>query len=63
MEIRKTALERAFELAKSGRCRDLFELKMRLKSEKYGEIYAEGKALKTQLIQLIEKSREQYNVE
>ena len=57
MEVRKTALERAFELAKAGKCRNLFELNKRLRSEKYDVVYAEGKALKKQLLQLIGEAK------
>lgn len=60
MEV-KTSIERAFELAKSDRCRSMFELNKLLKAEKYGEIYTDGKSLKKQLLALIEKAREQSN--
>jgi hypothetical protein len=56
-EKRKTALERAFELAKEGKCRNLFELNKRLKSEKYDAVYTEGSALKKQLLALIEAAK------
>lgn len=61
MEVRKTAIERAFELAKSGQCPNMVELNKLLKAERYGDIYADGKSLKKQLLALIEKAREQSN--
>ena len=57
MEVQKTGLERAFEIAKAGKCRNLFELNKRLKSEKYDAIYTEGAALKKQLLKLIEEAK------
>jgi hypothetical protein len=57
MEVRKTALERAFEIAKAGKCRNLIELNKRLKSEKYEALYTEGASLRKQLLQLIEEAK------
>ena len=57
MEMKKSALERAFELAKSGKCHNLLELNKKLKSEKYDAVYTEGAALKKQLLKLIQSAR------
>jgi hypothetical protein len=57
MDIRKTHLERAFELARSGKCFDISEVNKRLKSERFDPIYSEGAALKKQLSELIKAAR------
>jgi hypothetical protein len=49
-----TALERAFELARSGKCRNLIDVNLQLKSEGYSIQQLEGPLLKTQLRHLIE---------
>jgi hypothetical protein len=54
MDIRKTSLQRAFELARSGKCASVHEIIVRLKAEKYDVSQIEGPALKKQLLQLIE---------
>ncbi len=53
MDVRKSALERAFELARSGTCANLAALKTRLDREGYasGQVY--GPALAKQLNALI----------
>jgi hypothetical protein len=57
MEVRKTALERAFELARSGKCLNLTDIIKTLKSERMDANLIEGKALKKQLVQLIKKAK------
>jgi hypothetical protein len=57
METRKTALQRAFELAQTGKCLNVLEIIKPLKAERYDADQVEGPALKKQLFQLIEKSR------
>ena len=63
MDTRKTALQRAFELAQSGKYLNVLEIIHRLKSEKYNAAQVEGPALKKQLIQVIEKAWEQSTAE
>jgi len=56
MEVRKTALERAFEVARSGRCLNIRDIAFKLNSEKYDISHLEGPALRKQLMELIEKA-------
>ena len=58
MDVRKTPLQRAFELARSGKCASVHEIIARLKAEKYEVSQIEGPALKKQLLQLIENSKQ-----
>ena len=53
MDQNKTSLERAFELARSGGCRSVTEIRSRLKSEGYSESDISGGALTKQLRELI----------
>ena len=57
MEANKSCLERAFEIARSGRAPNLLYLLNQLKSEGYspGQVY--GPVLKKQLSDLIEKAK------
>jgi hypothetical protein len=57
MEINKTALERAFELARSGRYLRLDQLLRRLNKEGYLGEQVTGPAIKKQLNQAIKESR------
>ena len=57
MLLRKTALERAFELAQSGRCRDLSDVINDLKSERFVTIHIKGATLKKQLQSLIDQAK------
>lgn len=57
METRKTALERAFELAETGNYRSVPEINRRLRSERLDPVYNEGKSLKQQLNRLIEEAK------
>jgi len=52
-----TELERAFQLAKSGRCGSLDDIRNQLRSEGYSTAYITGKGLVTQLRALIETAR------
>lgn len=58
MEIYKTSLERAFELAKSGTCADLTAIVKKLKSEGYASNHVNGPVLKKQLKELITASKQ-----
>ena len=57
MDPRKTSLQRAFELARSGSCLNVYEIIMRLNAERYDASQVEGPALKKQLFQIIENGR------
>jgi hypothetical protein len=57
MEANKSCLERAFEIARSGRAPNFPFLIKQLKSEGYGQDQVQGPALKKQLNALIEKAR------
>lgn len=54
MEVRKTALERAFELARSGKCFSVDDIIKRLKTEGHNVDQVEGPALKKQLLHIID---------
>ena len=56
MDNRKTALERAFELARSGRCLSVSDIAHKLHAEKYDLSQLEGPVLKKQLAELIEEA-------
>jgi LmbE family N-acetylglucosaminyl deacetylase len=56
MDFNKTTLERAFELAKSGRCTGIPDLVTRLKAEGYSRSQIEGRGLRQQLLELIRRS-------
>ena len=56
MEVRKTALERAFELARSGNCLSIRDIAFKLNAEKYDISHLQGPALKKQLLGLIEEA-------
>ncbi len=45
----KSTVERAFELARSGRCADIATIKRLLMKEGYSQYYIQGKALLKQL--------------
>ena len=49
-----TVLERAFDLARSGKCHNVMDIALKLKSEGYSLEHLEGPMLKTQLRHLIE---------
>jgi len=52
-----TPLERAFELAKSGRCRSVDEIRRVLQAEGYGTLQLEGPLLRKQLRDFILKAK------
>jgi hypothetical protein len=53
MDPNTTALERAFQLAKSGRCISIEDIRQQLKSEGYPTEHITGKGLTRQLKELI----------
>jgi hypothetical protein len=57
MDHRMTALERAFQIAKSGEVSGLTEIVKALKREGYSPDQIEGPALKRQLANLIKAAR------
>ena len=57
MDTNKTALERAFDLARSGSCLHVSDIINHLKSEGYSIEQVEGPSLKTQLKDLIKRSK------
>ena len=58
MEFKKTSLERAFELARSGKCLAIRDIAFQLHAEKYDISHLEGPALRKQLVELIEEAIE-----
>lgn len=58
MEPRKTAIERAFELARSGECSTIEQIRRRLKAEGYYEHAIQGRSLYRQLKALIASSKD-----
>jgi hypothetical protein len=54
---RVTALERAFQIAKSGKCSSLTDLKKRLRAEGYSIAQITGRTLAKQLEVLIKTAR------
>ena len=57
MDANKTAIERAFDLARSGACRRIGDLVARLDREGYYRRQIHGPVLKKQLARLIEEAR------
>ena len=57
MDIRKTVLERAFELARSGKFANLSDISRRLRAEGYSVDQLEGTQLKKQITALITEAR------
>jgi len=51
---RPSAIERAFQLAKSGRCRSMRDIRMALRAEGYPDYQLEGKVLIEQLRALMQ---------
>jgi len=56
VEIRVSQLERAFELARSGRCMSVADIKRKLREEGYQDDQVEGPVLFGQLNSLMRKS-------
>jgi hypothetical protein len=57
MDTRPTSLERAFELAKSGQCATVEQIKKKLKAEGLSDSQLVGKTLIKQLRLLIEAGK------
>jgi hypothetical protein len=57
MHPNKTAIERAFDLARSGSCNTVMELVMRLDHEGYDGRKIYGRVLRKQLAVLIEEAK------
>jgi hypothetical protein len=57
MDTQKTSLERAFDLARSGKCIGLADLIRHLRSEGYVARQIEGPHLKKQLAGLIKEAK------
>jgi hypothetical protein len=57
MDHTVTAVERAFQLAKSGDCASLAEIKDRLRAEGYSAKQITGRVMSTQLGALIKAAR------
>lgn len=57
MDHSVTALERAFQLAKSGKCNSLADLKKQLHAEGYSVAQITGRTLAKQLVVLIKTAR------
>ena len=57
MDHSVTALERAFQLAKSGKCSSLADLKKQLRAEGYSIAQITGRTLAKQLVALIKMAR------
>jgi hypothetical protein len=56
MEHRKTAVERAFELARSGRCLSIRDVAFKLHAENFDITHLEGPVLRKQLSELIDEA-------
>jgi len=61
MDQRPTTLERAFQLAKSGTCVSVPDLRKQLKAEGYSINQVTGPTLNKQLVALIQSARQQQN--
>jgi hypothetical protein len=59
MDPHKTTLERAFDLARSGECSNVDEIRRRLKVEGYDEHAIKGRSLLMQLRALMAASKHQ----
>jgi hypothetical protein len=57
MDLRKTALERAFELARSGKCLSFNDIVQHVKTEGYSLDQLAGPTLKKQLLELVVKAK------
>lgn len=57
MDQNITALERAFQIAKSGECETLTDVKKRLKAEGYSINQIEGRTITKQLATLIKNAK------
>jgi hypothetical protein len=62
MDEKATALERAFQLAKSGTCVSVPDLRKKLKAEGYSTNQITGPTLNKQLLALIHLARQAQNI-
>jgi hypothetical protein len=60
MVMQKTVLERAFDIARSGRCINVGDLIKRLHQEGYDTSQIEGNQLKKQLLRLITEAKSEH---
>ena len=58
MDPNKTTIERAFELARSGQCKTISEIRQQLKIEGYNQDRIEGRSLLLQLRTLMAEASE-----
>jgi hypothetical protein len=63
MNVRQTALERAFDIARSGECESIQVLRAILKGEGHGDSQIEGRTLTHQLRELLTQSRKSKRLE
>lgn len=63
MDVRVSQLERAFQLAQSGRCTTVADIKRKLREEGYQDDQVEGPLLFGQLNSLMKKSASQQGTE
>jgi hypothetical protein len=63
MDREVTALERAFQLAKSGKVSNLDDIRKTLKQEGYAKVVQDGPSLKAQLRNLIKAAQSRPFVE
>ncbi len=63
MNDRPTTLERAFQLANSGECANVDQIRMRLKSEGYsdGQAHTKGPSIRSQLTKLCQAATAKAN--
>jgi hypothetical protein len=57
MDLPANPIERAFQIARSGNCLGLADLKLQLKKEGYSVAQIDGRVLNNQLRDLIKKSQ------
>jgi hypothetical protein len=57
VDVNVTALERAFDLAKSGECRTVRDIRFRLKRDGYAVEQIVGRQLQNQLVALMAAAR------
>jgi hypothetical protein len=57
----KTPLERAFELARSGKCLSVRDIAYQLHAEKYDIAQLQGPTLRKQLLELIEEATKRHS--
>jgi len=57
MDHNKSPLERAFEIAKSGECETVSDIRDRLRAEGYDHRQLEGPVLAKQILEMIRRAR------